>query len=237
VPRIRLLPGERNREFVPVWSDEKAYLRAAPQPLRDVAILILDTRLRIGEALPLERSNVHLQPVNGARFGYIQVRQSKSKKRNMPLTDRAQAMLAARLADTQSRYVFPSESGQPYLVTSLDHLHSEVRAKRQLPKDCVVHSLRHTYGTRLGEGRADAFMIMKLMGHSSVTVSQRYVHPSPETLEGAVERLQALNVGSRERLPEGPKLQLPATIIATSAEAASVSPVGPVAQLVRAADS
>jgi hypothetical protein len=66
-------------------------------------------------------------------------------------------MLAARLADTQSRDVFPSESGQPYLVTSLDHLHSEVRPLLQLPKDGVIHSLRHTYGTRLGEGRADAF--------------------------------------------------------------------------------
>jgi hypothetical protein len=118
------------------------------------------------------------------------------------------------------------------------HLHSEVREVLQLPKDFVIHSLRYTYGTRLGEGRADAFTIMKLMDHSSVTVSQRYVHPSPETLEGAVDRLQALNLKKdREALQEGTKLQLPATIAATPAEPASVSPVGPVAQLVRAADS
>jgi len=92
----------------------------------------------------------------------------------------------------------------------------------------LLHSLRHTYGTRLGEGRADAFTIMKLMDHSSVTVSQRYVHPSPETLEGAVDRLQALNLKKdREALQEGTKLQLPATIAATPAEPASVSPVGP----------
>jgi hypothetical protein len=36
---------------------------------------------------------------------------------------------------------------------------------------------------------------MRLMGHSSVTVSQKYVHPSPETMERAVERLQAMNQG------------------------------------------
>jgi integrase len=59
--------------------------------------------------------------------------------------------------------------------------------------DFVLHSFRHTYGTRLGEAGADAFTIMKLMGHSSVTVSQKYVHPSPESMERAVERLQALN--------------------------------------------
>jgi hypothetical protein len=34
---------------------------------------------------------------------------------------------------------------------------------------------------------------MKLMGHSSVTVSQRYVHPSPESVERAFERMQTLN--------------------------------------------
>ena len=47
--------------------------------------------------------------------------------------------------------------------------------------------------TRLGEAGADAFTIMRIAGHSSVTVSQRYVHPTPEGLERALERLQSLN--------------------------------------------
>jgi len=48
-------------------------------------------------------------------------------------------------------------------------------------------------GTRLGEAGAGAFTIMRLMGHSTVTVSQRYVHPSPEAVELAFERLTAMN--------------------------------------------
>lgn len=47
----------------------------------------------------------------------------------------------------------------------------------------------HALGTRLGKFGADAFTIMKLMGHSSITVSRWYVHPSPETIELAFERL------------------------------------------------
>jgi hypothetical protein len=35
---------------------------------------------------------------------------------------------------------------------------------------------------------------MRLMGHSTVTVSQRYVHPSPEAVELAFGRLVALNL-------------------------------------------
>jgi hypothetical protein len=47
--------------------------------------------------------------------------------------------------------------------------------------------------TRLGEAGTDAFTIMKLAGHSSVTVSQRYVHPTPEAVERGFDRLEALN--------------------------------------------
>jgi hypothetical protein len=60
---------------------------------------------------------------------------------------------------------------------------------------------RHTYGTRLGEAGADAFTIMRLMGHSSVTVSQKYVHPSPEAMERAVQRLDQMNQGRGESKP------------------------------------
>ena len=47
-------------------------------------------------------------------------------------------------------------------------------SKRQtllnVPADFVLHSLRHTFATRLGESGADAFTIMRLRGHSRVTV-------------------------------------------------------------------
>jgi hypothetical protein len=57
----------------------------------------------------------------------------------------------------------------------------------------------------LGEAGTYAFTIMRLMGHSTVTVSQRYVHPSPEAVELALERLEDLNlqkVGTSIGTPE-----------------------------------
>jgi len=47
VPRIRLLSGERTR------------------------ILMLETGLRIGETLNLEWTDIILEPVGGARFGFL----------------------------------------------------------------------------------------------------------------------------------------------------------------------
>jgi integrase len=109
------------------------------------------------------------------------------------------------------------------LVSSLDHAHAEVRNALRMSREFVLHSLRHSYGTRLGEAGADAFTIMRLMGHSSVTVSQRYVHPTPEALERAVERLEGLNQQATNSLPETPKRQLAATVSATLPEPVSVT--------------
>ena len=53
----------------------------------------------------------------------------------------------------------------------------------------VLHSLLHTFDTRQRKTGADAFTIMKLMGYCSVTVSQKYVHPSSESLQLAIERM------------------------------------------------
>ncbi len=76
--------------------------------------------------------------------------------------------------------------------------------------------------TRLGEAGVDAFTIMRIAGHSSITVSQRYVHPSSESLERAFERLKALNAASGRRSDETGLV--PATFSATVEDTATDKP-------------
>jgi len=220
VPRIRLLSGERVRDFVLSRKQEAVYLAACPQPLNDIAVLMLETGLRIGETLHMEWGDVTLEPVNGARFGFLRVREGKSKnaRRIIPLTDRAASMLRERAESATSPYVFANREGKPYLGTSINHLHRDacapkVDGKRRplFPADFVLHSLRHTMLTRLGESGVDAFTIMRIAGHSSIVVSQRYIHPTPEAVERAFERLQL----SGDFAVIEPKRQLPATVSAT----------------------
>jgi integrase len=204
VPKIKLLDGERNREFVLNHDQERNYLDFAPQPLKDAAVLILDTGLRVGEAVNLEWSDVHLEPVGSAKYGYIRIRRGKTKnaKRNVSLTARVRDMLQARQSTSNTHWAFPGDTEGPFLATSLNHQHTKVRRLLGLSEDFVIHSLRHTMLTRLGEAGVDAFTIMRIAGHSSITVSQRYVHPSPESLERAFERLEALNAASGRRSDE-----------------------------------
>lgn len=83
-------------------------------------------------------------------------------------------------------------------VSRLDHQHKRLRADLNLPAEFVLHFLRHTYGTRLGEAGADVFAIMRLMGHSSATISRRYVHPTP-TAWGVMLSVSKLSIGVPRR--------------------------------------
>jgi integrase len=151
--------------------------------------------LRIGDCLKLEWPDVRLEPAEGARHGYLTVRRNNakiSKGRKVPLTARAVEVLRKRNQAGRG-LVFHRADGQPLYQTWLNEQHANIRLLLRLPADCVPHSFRHTYGTRLGETGADAFTIMRLMGHSTVTVSQRYVHPTPEAMENAVSRMEAYN--------------------------------------------
>jgi integrase len=196
IPRIRLLRGERNREFVLAPAQEHVYLAACPSPIADLAAVLLDTGLRLGEALSLEWPQVHPEPARGAKFGYLTILSGKAKNRksrNVPLSGRVEEILN-RLGPAKFGLVFHRDDGRAWTDSHLDHQHANVRELLKLPEEFVLHSLRHTFGTRLGEAGTDAFTIMKLMGHSTITISQRYVHPSPEAVELAFERLTALNL-------------------------------------------
>jgi integrase len=208
LPRIRLFRGEVNRDFVLSYAQEQPYLHMAPHPLKDVAMLMLDTGVRPGEACALEWNHVHLNPAHGSKFGHIRIAGGKSKNatRNLSLTARVAQMLNARHRAASSAFVFPGETGVPFLVSSLDHQHADFCSILRLPAEFVIHSLRHTMLTRLGESGADAFTIMRIAGHSSVTVSQRYVHPSPESLETAFERLDTLNRSRRGETDSPPTI-------------------------------
>ena len=91
------------------------------------------------------------------------------------------------------------------------------------PRNAVIHSFRHTFGTRLGEAGADAFTIMRAMGHSSVVVSQKYVHPTPEAMERAFERLNAANEKALACLPGRVIAKLPETATDTKTDTGAMA--------------
>ena len=198
VPAMHLLPGEHERETVidePTLTKMTEWIgKAYPSSImRYLLPFLVDTGLRITEACMLQRDHVTFD--DGAPVAVRVVRgKSKFSKREVPLTGRAAAALTACLAKSRSEWVFTGKGGKRHLTR---HYPSEmfrvIRDAMNLDQDTVLHSTRHTFCSRLGNAGCDAFTIQKLAGHSSILISQRYVHSDQEAKESAIRLLDTLN--------------------------------------------
>jgi integrase len=181
VPKIRLLPGENQRTFVLTDAVVMKFSKA-PGLIGQIVPFLVDTGLRRAEAVNLLWAAVNLDAAPPS----IEVTKGKTKyaHRRIPLTVRAARILADVKKTAKTSNVFKISNDW------LSHEFTRVRKKLELPAACVLHSTRHTFCTRLGERGADAFAIQRLAGHSSIVISQRYVHASGPRLDTAIALLE-----------------------------------------------
>jgi integrase len=193
-PKIKMLKGERQREFVITEELLAKFVERCSPGMRLLLPFLIDTGLRITEACNLTWETVSLEPKPGAERGWVHVIKGKSKYavRYVPLTARAHAILKTRKGLSKGPWVFTAFDGRRRMGRNwISEQFKKMRDALGLPWDCVIHSTRHTFCTRLGERGADAFTIQRLAGHSSIVISQRYVHPTPERLESAIGLLDS----------------------------------------------
>lgn len=67
----------------------------------------------------------------------------------------------------------------------------ETKGKGRVFKPYGFHSFRHTFKTLIVNAGVDPILADILTGHAKKTVSETYIHRSPELLRGAVEKLPA----------------------------------------------
>jgi integrase len=72
-------------------------------------------------------------------------------------------------------------------------------------REFVLYSLRHTFLTRLGESGCDAWTLARIAGHSSISISARYVHPSEDAVLCAVEKLGRHRIGHTDNCADEKK--------------------------------
>lgn len=210
-PKISLAKGERQRDRVLTDVEMSRYLNACEQPWKDAAVVMLGTGMRPGEVLSLRWENVLL----GAESGLIQIATGKSKaaKRVLPMVQAVRTAIESRslLAGKPTEgWVFRSaDSAVGHLVTvkgyharALKAVNDEAKKENQPAlKAFEPYILRHTALTRLGESGCDAFTLARIAGHSSITITQRYVHPQADAIERAFSRYSSHYTGETA-LPE-----------------------------------
>jgi len=192
IPKIHLLTGERSREFIITEEQLATMLTKATPVMKQLLPFLIDTGLRIGEATELTWAHVGLEPKEGAMRGWVFIAKGKTKasKRHIPLTARAAAILTERKATATTEYVWTLKKDKRLNKLWASRMFHRIAVNMGLPWDCVLHSTRHSFCTRLGESGADAFTIKQLAGHASILISSRYVHPTPKRMEDAIGMLE-----------------------------------------------
>ena len=197
VPKIRMLSGERHREFVLSPEEEAKYLVAASEPLASVATVLTDTGMRPEECYRLRWEYVTW--VNG-RFGTLLVTHGKTAaaRRLLPMTSRVRTLLQTRweaAGRPREGWVWPAPSRSGHAEpSSLKKQHAKALGLSKV-RPFVLYSLRHTFLTRLGASGCDVWTLARIAGHSSVAISARYVHPSEDSVFAALDRLSGHNPG------------------------------------------
>jgi integrase/recombinase XerC len=150
--------------------------------LRNKAILILiyATGLRISEALSLSKQNI----LNNI----IKVVGKGDKERVVPLLPIAQKYIDLYLAKLpwmidNNEPIFRGLRGKPLNNAIFARELIKLRRFCGLPEYCSSHSFRHSFATHLLENGSDLRTIQELLGHSSLSATQRYTKINTDHLK------------------------------------------------------
>jgi len=188
-PRLpRAVPKPLSRDDARALVEDEGDDRAPWVAARDTALftLLYGCGLRIGEALALDRRVLPLGET-------LEVRGKGGKERIVPVLPAVQAAIDAYLA------------GCPYLGGRKDPLFvgarggrlnpgvvqkrmRALRAQLGLPDTATPHKLRHSFATHLLAGGGDLRAIQELLGHASLSTTQRYAEVDEAQLLAAYGR-------------------------------------------------
>jgi integrase len=137
---------------------------------------------------PVDNSHWFFQTLGKPRIVFI----------NSPLLAELQSM---RSLNGKAPQLFLNEqTGKPMTLIRRSFLTARKKAGIS---NFRLHDLRHTFASRLLEKGADLETVRSLLGHCSITMTQRYVHSQDEAKKRAVELLDdkaGKGISSRENL-------------------------------------
>ena len=184
---VEMLPyGKRPKRLPTVLSvEEVAQLLEAARPGRERILLqtAYACGLRISELL-----NLQVTDIDSARM-VVNVRQGKgAKDRQVPLSPRLLSELRNWWSlHRRKPWLFPGcierTWDKPMQATCVQRLCQKIVTRAKLRKNATMHTLRHSYATHLLEAGVDVVTLQKLLGHTSLATTARYLHLSVRQLQ------------------------------------------------------
>ncbi len=198
-PAIALVRGPKVRPGAPrpVSEDQALGMIAEPgldpdredwEAARDAAVLTLlyGCGLRISEALSLKRSDAPL-PAS------LRILGKGSKTRIVPVLPAVKRAIEAYLEDVPfaigpDEPLFRAKRGGALSPRHVQATVQSLRGRLGLPPSATPHALRHSFATHLLGAGADLRSIQELLGHASLSTTQRYTQVDAAALLSAYSK-------------------------------------------------
>ena len=195
-PAVALVRGPRVKPSAPrpVSEDQARGMLAEPgldpdredwESARDEAVLTLlyGCGLRISEALSLTRADAPLTD-------RLRITGKGSKMRIVPVLPQVASAVAAYVAEmpfalSPDEPLFRAKRGGPLSPRHMQATVQNLRGRLGLPDSATPHALRHSFATHLLGAGADLRSIQELLGHASLSTTQRYTDVDAQALLGA----------------------------------------------------
>ena len=181
---IRTLSDQEVQRFLDLLDKPEAKKRT----LYVSFCLMARLGLRIGEVVKLRLSDVNLER------GSILVRGKGKKERRLPIPNSLEKVLTEYIAEVRSRFANGSDrllvsyTGSPLLTSSLRR--SFHRYAKRAGIAGTPHVLRHSFATKAVRNGVSPFVLMRLLGHSDIKTTERYVHAaSVDDMAAALGRM------------------------------------------------
>ncbi|MGE5444033.1 MAG: tyrosine-type recombinase/integrase [Ignavibacteriales bacterium] len=178
-----LLPVDNQKTRVLTLEEEDLLLANAKEPLKSMIQIAIYSGLRLNSIRTLKWTRIDFN----SNTIPIEATYSKNKKTHAisinPTVRRV--LLEAKLKSRKSEHVFPE--AMALTVSTLSDKFTKLCRSLGI-EGMSFHGLRHTCGTRLAEMGKDISTISKALGHSTINMSMRYVHPK-ESVKRAMDDL------------------------------------------------
>jgi integrase len=182
------LNQEGNERLRWLTEEEAArLLQACPPWLRDIVIVGLDTGLRRGNLVGLrwawvqQHGTILMIPKQHVKGKVVSL--------TIPLTKQAAAVIGRQIRRLGCEWVFTDQRGMPYTPDQVSMAFYRA-AKRAGLSDVGMHTLRHTFISRLVQAGRPLPEVAALAGHRDIRMTMRYAHLAPSHLHEGIQALE-----------------------------------------------
>jgi integrase/recombinase XerC len=181
LPKALAVEQAQNSVTAIETMDDEAWINA-----RNLALLLLiyGCGLRISEALSVKRSD--------AKQTMLRLVGKGGKERQVPVLPVVTQAIESYLAlcphhTSANEPLFVGKEGKPLNPGVFQRTLRNLRRQLGLPETTTPHAFRHSFATHLLSAGGDLRSIQELLGHASLSTTQRYTHIDRERLMNAYQ--------------------------------------------------